>query len=61
MHYESSGMTWDKGEKPECNICGKLAKWETAHSGIVLCNKPKCHSEYIRDISAMPIELVKDS
>lgn len=57
-HYESDGCKWDQGDKPTCDICGKPAKWETAHSGVYLCNRQKCSVEYVRQ-NCDPIVYVK--
>ena len=45
--YESDGMLWEIGEVPKCSYCKNTAKFETAHSGIVVCLAQHCHSKYI--------------
>lgn len=46
--YKSDGMQWDIDEIPKCYYCSNIAKFETAHSGIIICNRGRCHSKYIR-------------
>jgi len=58
-HHESSGCCWEPGEIPECDQCGKQAIWETAISGVYLCDNPQCHSAHIRENSE-EIEFVEE-
>lgn len=56
--WKSPGMLWDEGEVPHCHYCGAVAKMsgrpdesvylhETPVSGIVVCEKYECLSNFV--------------
>tara|TARA_Y100000310_G_C20625486_1_gene785639 strand:- start:1137 stop:1340 length:204 start_codon:yes stop_codon:yes gene_type:complete len=56
-HYESDGYTWEQGEVPECDYCGKTPEkttlYETATNGIYVCDEGGCAVEYVMSEGSM--------
>ena len=48
--YNGGGYLYDDGDVPNCEYCGTGAEdssiYATAHSGILICDKQSCISEY---------------
>ena len=51
LEWRSSGYIYDNGDIPQCSYCtrdGITADiYETAHSGILICDNKECALEYV--------------
>lgn len=48
VRYSFPGYLYEPGEEPSCQVCGKLAHWDTPWLGTHVCDNEDCITNLIR-------------